>query len=340
LAVDQPRHQSPRFADLLAPEKLVCEAPAGVCEFISRQKLLEIPASIRYGLCIKLKCQRAVQPPMISGMGGGGVVCTHNSLGPRQIFTGTAFTLVELLVVIAILGLLAALVMPALTKAKKQAWTITCLNNLKQLQLCWHMYAHDNNDVIPPNNFVYTVSIGTSNSPTLGEDGLTWCRGIAPLDTNEINAVTSLLFVYNQNAAIYHCPADRSTIDGFPRMLRRRSYNVSNSANCSRDNHFRSSYEIPDPASLFTFIDTDESDIWDSTFGTLPVGCYWENYWLDVPADRHNQGCNLTFADGHAEHWIWAAPKKDHYLGDLAFDENDLQDLRRVQLHIKDAGSN
>jgi hypothetical protein len=90
------------------------------------------------------------------------------------------------------------------------------------------MYTHDNDDVIPPNNFVYQVPMGSTNAPTLGEDKMTWCRGLAPLDTNLINASTSLLFIYNQNAAIYHCPADQSTINGYPNMLRKRSYNMSN----------------------------------------------------------------------------------------------------------------
>jgi prepilin-type N-terminal cleavage/methylation domain-containing protein/prepilin-type processing-associated H-X9-DG protein len=265
----------------------------------------------------------------------------HNPDLPPRNRSGGAFTLVELLMVIAIIGILAALLLPALSKAKQRAYTIVCLNNLKQLQLCWHMYAHDNDDVITPNNFVYSVTMGGTNSPVLGEDEMTWCRGIAPLDTNAITTATSLLFIYNQTAQIYHCPSDQSTIDSYPDMLRKRSYNMSNSANCADDNHFRKCSEIRVPTSLFIFIDTDENDIWDSTFGVIPANYpYWSNYWLDIPADRHQQGCNLTFADGHAEHWKWRAPKNVLTLGSPSYNSDDFQDLRRLQQCIKGAGGN
>ena len=63
----------------------------------------------------------------------------------------SGFTLIELLVVIAIIAILAALLLPALARAKEKAWTVGCLSNLKQLETCWHLYATDNADVLAPN---------------------------------------------------------------------------------------------------------------------------------------------------------------------------------------------
>jgi len=251
-----------------------------------------------------------------------------------------AFTLIELLVVIAIIAILASLLLPTLGRAKQSGWNVACLNNLRQLQICWRQYGDDNSDTMVPNNFVYFVNMGGTNGPTLGEDSLTWCHSLAPLDTNAITDGTSLLFEYNKSPAIYRCPADRSTVDGRPDKLRNRSYNMSNSINCWKDNHFRKLAEIRVPTSLFVFIDTHEDAIWDSTFGVIPLGYYWQDYWLDIPADRHMRGANISFVDGHAEHLKWRCAKRGFLLGSHTFDSADLADLRVMQGYIKGAGGN
>jgi len=275
----------------------------------------------------------------------------HNRTGPNTPSTRfpcfeptaprRAFTLIELLVVIAVIAILAALLLPVLSKGKARAQTIDCIDHLRQLQLCFHMYAHDNNDTLVLNNFVYFVTMGSTNEPSVGEDKDSWCHSIAPLDPDPVNETNSLLFAYNRNPAIYHCAADNSTVASQPGRLRNRSFNMSNCINMEQADHFSKETEIRSPSTLFVFIDTDADEITDPTFGVIGVGDYYQNYWLDIPADRHNtRSCNLTFADGHVETWKWKTPKGGRLAGSVTTSPEDLEDLRRLQQCIKGAGGN
>ena len=259
----------------------------------------------------------------------------------------SAFTLIELLVVIAIIAILAAMLLPALARSKEKALNIACLNHLKQLQLCWHMYAMEHDDTLPPNQSVYDINTG---APIPGANlAWTWCPGNTRVDTNTTNIENGYLFPYNKSAAIYHCPADRSTValPSGETMLRTRSYNMSESINgldfktgTSIDNMpvFRKLTQIskPPPTDVFVFIDVHEGGILDSLFGIpWPGSPFPDQQWWDLPANRHSQGCNLSFADGHVEHWKWKEPKIFRYLGQSVTGPVELEDYRRVQAHVK-----
>src|SRR5881628_1999824 len=114
---------------------------------------------------------------------------------------GAGFTLIELLVVIAIIAILASLLLPALTRAKQKACTISCINNIKQLQLCWIMYPGDNSDMCPPNE-----ARGGSASDGHNTNANAWVYGWVPSDTTTFWIETGRLFQYNRSTRIYACP--------------------------------------------------------------------------------------------------------------------------------------
>jgi prepilin-type N-terminal cleavage/methylation domain-containing protein/prepilin-type processing-associated H-X9-DG protein len=231
------------------------------------------------------------------------------------------FTLVELLVVIAIIAILATLLIPALSKAKSGALSIACENNLMQLGTCWHLYTLDNSDAVPPNNAIDEISAGNAV-----DNGVSWCAGEAPTDTTLSNIEHGVLFRYDTSAAIYHCPADHSTVQtaggAQTGQVRTRSYSMSDSIDGCPNEYaaqlaphppsFQKFTQIttPPPTRLIVFLDAHEDEIGDARFDFPWEGSDgYQTEWNDFPANRHNQGCSFSFADGHVEHWAWAYPK-------------------------------
>jgi prepilin-type N-terminal cleavage/methylation domain-containing protein/prepilin-type processing-associated H-X9-DG protein len=236
-----------------------------------------------------------------------------------------AFTLIELLVVIAILSIFSALLLPALARAKEEGRRANCMSNLHQLTLCWEMYADDNQGIFAPNNWIDYAGIGGGFNTSIS-----WCNGNALTDTTASNIQSGLLFPYNTSTDIYHCPSDFSTIvdaEGHPLpQLRTRSYNMSQSVNGRGllvDPYFNAGQAVdvtqpcfqklsqvtnPPPDRLFVFIDENEGTMEDDQFGYPMINSGYYGKWLDIPANRHHQAGNLSFADGHIEYWRWHAP--------------------------------
>jgi len=266
-----------------------------------------------------------------------------------------AFTLIELLVVIAIIAILAALLLPVLSKAKRQAQNAICMSNLKQLTLCQHLYVLDNNDFFPPNNPGATFTITTNGDAYTYSLTLSWLPdpdALTELDPS--NIMNGLLYKYNTSLPIYHCPSDLSTLqtpDGTPLpQLRWRSYNMSQSVNGNPDPTYApyipawtklTAIRTPSPSALFVLIDENADTIQDANYGSPPNGSpyYEQNIWWDMPSDRHGQGANISFADGHVEHWKWLCPKVAYDDGEPVAPE-EMPDFQRINNAMKQLTDN
>ncbi len=213
-----------------------------------------------------------------------------------------AFTLIELLVVIAIIAILAAMLLPALSKAKVRAQGIKCLNNTKQLQLAWQLYADENGDIIPP-------SAGGSPAPNQS-----WCAGHFkdnPDDSTDLSLLkNSLLGPLAGSTGIYKCPGD--TTDNV------RSY----SENCAMNNDktdtcwtnfvlFHKTISVPSPSQYFVFID-ESSETIDNAHFLIGFDTTYTTAVADKPATYHGGSGNTSFVDGHVSSHKWhASPVTD-----------------------------
>jgi prepilin-type N-terminal cleavage/methylation domain-containing protein/prepilin-type processing-associated H-X9-DG protein len=252
----------------------------------------------------------------------------------RCLFGG--FTLIELVVVIAIIALLASLLLPAVASAKEKSKSAVCLNNLRQLQLGWKLYADDNEDSFVPNisrQSLYLIQENVAPS---------WVLGNARHHSSTTNLRAGLLFQYTKAGSIYQCPSDES-VTASSAKRRVRSYSLcgwlggniegkgmkhpSATANVPYKTKI-SHLNLSSPSKVFTFLDEHQDGIDDGIFLCAEAGFF---YWMELPADRHKRGCNLSFVDGHAEPWRWKARKTFRGYDQPSLKGGDTEDLVRVQ---------
>ena len=221
-----------------------------------------------------------------------------------------AFTLIELLLVITIIGILAALILPALGKAKAAVRSVSCTSNLKQLHLAWMQYAHDNQDRLVP-NWIIRPAVGawknyysTSNS---------WVTGSAMLNDSLEGIRQGALWQYTKSERIYRCPSDQTSWPyGGNRTMRPFNFTLSVAMNGGWDNlwgkqgrgWFKAKMsEVHRPSAWFTFIDVEAPSM---TTGSFVLDADDPNYWYSVPGARdRGSGANVTFADGRVEFHKW-----------------------------------
>ncbi len=229
----------------------------------------------------------------------------------RQNF---AFTLIELLVVIAIIAILAAMLLPALSAAKKKAQGISCLSNCKQIAYGMNIYCVDSQDLFPANGIWVGAVTGEGKAVNFTDN------------TNAdilVNPTISPLASVIKSAGVYKCPGDVYSADNGQR-LRSISFNgalggkptvgsaghgyYGSGGNSPGPAKKMANLNQPGPSSVWGALDEHWDGITDAAFMFDPGMADGTQYWRDMPATYHGKYSNFSFLDGHSEPHRWISP--------------------------------
>lgn len=224
----------------------------------------------------------------------------------------------ELLVVVATIGVLAALLLPVLGRAKSKAQSVACLARQKQLSLGCLLYTGDEQDRLPYNLGASEIKRSAAVSRFLNWTSPVMSWELDPDNTNTVLLTQGGVGPYvSRETSVYTCPRDCVVSDlqaqaGWIRRTRSVSMNMmigdageftregGNVNNPDYKQYFKTT-QIPRPADIFVFIEEHPDSINDGYF----LNRAQSHKWMDLPASWHNGGANLSYADGHSEHYRW-----------------------------------